>query len=532
MVEAIRSILATEASRLAKCYPLAAAQIQHLNIHQSYRPSMTATQALNEHVSNWLDQVNAQAKLLNLRGSEGEILITREASPNGGEPKIVAKFKFGTNYALLGSITRHKHDGIVFRNLASVIPPSALVLGATSKAGDADSIGAHGEGFKTAVNRLVGLGYRVQYETHGETWSFAHNNQYLTVHRQPNPANLRKLDTIMTITHESENVLACWDDNRFLCLNDWYIKPGERADHMFTLIGDGLKIEVLTDPNHHGELFSNGILVSTEKANYTGPFGFNFRGKSMTPGRDRNSFTRSQLLHAFNNVFKYLTRPMLVRAMLILNQGTLFYDLICVAKHNKWPWISDFVAEVRRQNWYPCKDEKDAKFMKDTFNQTTHVVSTNYAELLIHTDGFLPPKEEGLRRFQEHATCESPQFANQIECIVKVLDPTYLTIKYLKSPWSITCCWNREKATVYINLTACTLPNESGLRTVAFALEMSVPGQFDHATRYEKSIQVQKVLYEEEVGQKRPVDVVILDEVPAKRQRALACKPHCAIHCQ
>jgi hypothetical protein len=530
MTDAIKNILGEEALRLMKLHPLVGIQNLPLNIHESYRPNMTATQALNEHVANWIDQVNAQARFLNMHNIAGNILITREASQNGAEPTIVAKF--GPNYLPLGTIQRHKHNGIVFHNRASVIGPGALLLGGTHKTGDADSIGAHGEGFKTAVNRLVALGYVVQYQTHGETWNFSHEKCNLFVKRFSNPTNYERLETMMTIVHESENVLACWDDSRFLCLAEWYIKPGERAGHMFTLNGDGLKIEVLIDPNHHGELFSNGILVSTEKRNYTGPYGFNFRGKSMTPGRDRNSFTRSQLLHAFNNVFKHLSHAMVVRALEMVKEGTLFYDLICVAKHNKWSWISAFVTEARRRNWYPCKDEKDAKFMQDYFNQPTIVVTDNYAELLIHAGGFLPPKEEALRRFHEHPSCETPQFSNQIDRILKILEPTYLHIKYVKSHWKLPCCWNRENATVNINLTACTLPNENILNTVAFALESSAPGHFDYATRYEKAKQVQQVLLEERAEPKRVAAVVVLDEVPAKRQRSRACKPHCAIHCQ
>jgi len=527
MAEPIKAALHVEAHRLMTQDVLTEAKAINLNVHQNYRPAMTLTEAINEHVSNWMDQVVTQTRLLNQIGIQGNLLITREASKKLGESRIVAKF--GPSYFKLGSIQRHKEEGICFRNRESVILPSALALGVTSKAGEPESIGMHGEGFKTAVNRLLRDGYHVEYLTHAERWWFEHRNQFLHANRYKNTR--KPYDTVIRISHEEENVLKIWDDDRFLCLADWYVQRAERAAHMFTLPGEGLEIEVLLDAKYHGELYANGILVNSEGEDFTGPYGFNFRGKAMTPGRDRKTLSRAQLFNAFNNVLRRLSKTNMDRAYEMLKEGTFFYDFIMIARKRKQLWIGHFLEKINRQGVYPCRDEKDAALMLRWFQQRSGVVSVNHAALLIHGAWFLPAKLERVRRFRGLGPCAAPKEAALIQRMVKIIQPAECAVKYVQSAWKLPVCWDKDNAAVYVNLAACTVPGEDLMRTVITVLMLNDPTNPDFPEQIRKNKLLCDVLVEKAPAKKRAAAVVVLDAVPAKRQRDILCSGTCSFHC-
>lgn len=69
----------------------------------------------------------------------------------------------------VGSVDASSRDALVFRQRFAVLHPRHLAL-ASVKSGSA--VGAHGEGFKVAINFLLQRGYRVTYTMDGQRWEF------------------------------------------------------------------------------------------------------------------------------------------------------------------------------------------------------------------------------------------------------------------------------------------------------------------------------------------------------------------------
>jgi len=455
----IAAILRLESSRLMQQEMLEPDESveRALNLHAEYRPSFSENEAVKEHTSNWIDQINAQACLLNQHGMEGNVLYAREPARDGGFPTIVAKF--GPTYFKLGTIKRDKWNGIEYRNRESVILPASLELGVTNKAHLPDSIGAHGEGFKVGVNRLLRSGYNVTYQTHGEDWKFEHRDQSLWVTRSKleNVKSKTFFDTVITISHNDRDTLLLLEDKNFLCLTDSYAVRAERANYMFTLSGDNdVAIEVLLDPRHHGDIYANGVFISRYHPSYTGNFGFNFRGKAAIPGRDRNHLSRTQLLHAFTSVLNRLARlvrPDVDRVLNMLAEGSLFDDVIRTSIARQAPWVSFFVKHVRQQKWYPCETERDARNIRRWFREEARVVTKNQALLLIHADGFPSAQEERNRRFAQLPECDEAEVVHLRNPVIQattVIAERELAVHFVRVNWNISILYNAQH--IYINL--------------------------------------------------------------------------------
>ena len=136
----------------------------HLNMHANYLRNWRPEQGFRELVSNWLDQLNTQSQLLNAHNHQDKVVFSAKS---GDSRNINAEF----GGIVIGKIivTDSKIELI---NLWSSIPPSALELGCTSKNGQDDSIGVHGEGLKGGANCLLRAEFKVLYKTHGEEWTF------------------------------------------------------------------------------------------------------------------------------------------------------------------------------------------------------------------------------------------------------------------------------------------------------------------------------------------------------------------------
>lgn len=563
----IGSILRLESSRLMQQERLEPGRFQEraLNLHAEYRPSFTDNEAVKEHTSNWADQINAQARLLNQHGIEGNVLFTREPSPDGGLPTIVAKF--GPGHFLLGTIKRDKWKGIEFRNRESVILPASLELGATSKARLPDSIGAHGEGFKVGVNRLLRSGYNVTYHTHGEDWKFEHRDQSLCVTRSrlENTKSKKFYDTVITISHDNQDTLLLWEEKTFLCLTEWYTVRAERANYMFALSGDNdLSVEVLLDPQHHGNLYANGVFISRYHPSYTGKFGFNFRGKAMTPGRDRNSLTRSQLLHAFTSVLNRLARlvrPDVDRVLNLLAEGSLFHDVIKTSLARQAPWVSFFVKHVRQQKWYPCKTERDARNIRRWFKEEARVVTDNQALLFIHADGFLPAQKERNRRFGKLPQCNEADVVNLRKPVTQataVIVEKELPVHFVRVNWNLGVVIFKAQG-IYINLhffEQAKQTSDDSMMTLIFRCmlwQWADPSDTDYAEVERKRALLNDIRYQFEMRQPQVPELLELEsannpkkrkvpsaEPAAKRQVRLrdlgdadeGCAGSCPLHCQ
>lgn len=86
------------------------------------------------------------------RGLAGHIALSREGVP-------------------VGSVDASTPDVLIFRQRFAVLQPRHLAL-ASVKSGNA--VGAHGEGFKVAINFLLKRGFTVTYTMDGQCWHFEH----------------------------------------------------------------------------------------------------------------------------------------------------------------------------------------------------------------------------------------------------------------------------------------------------------------------------------------------------------------------
>lgn len=73
----------------------------------------------------------------------------------------------------VGSIDASAPDTLIFRQRFAALQPTHLLL-ASSKG--SSSAGAHGEGFKVAINFLLRHGFSVTYAMDGQRWSFVHRS--------------------------------------------------------------------------------------------------------------------------------------------------------------------------------------------------------------------------------------------------------------------------------------------------------------------------------------------------------------------
>jgi len=156
------------------------------------------------------------------------------------------------------------------------LDPSTLVLGSTSKANDAHSIGSFGEGYKIALLVLTRLGYPVAIFNNGLLWEpgFEHSEMFgcevLTIEEKEWECSGLRID-ILGLDYD-DDIHAIRDS----CL------------HMQDQFGEGDVIEVpqgriLLD--RKGELYVNGLYVNKTEAEY----GYDVKPEFLALERDRQT---------------------------------------------------------------------------------------------------------------------------------------------------------------------------------------------------------------------------------------------------
>lgn len=180
------------------------------------------------------------------------------------------------------------------------IPVKSLLLGATSKADDSESIGKFGEGLKLALLVLTREGYDVSFNNYGDEWtanmeySDTYETECLTVYIEE--GNLKNQDCVSilvrNVSKEDINIL-----------HEKYREP-EEATAIVSSRGKALYPEEYYQYEDDQEyrnnverdfcnVFVNGLFVSQVNGNYY--FDYNFKPSSIKLDRDRGTVDNFEL---------------------------------------------------------------------------------------------------------------------------------------------------------------------------------------------------------------------------------------------
>ncbi|KAH7377556.1 hypothetical protein BKA64DRAFT_254172 [Cadophora sp. MPI-SDFR-AT-0126] len=135
---------------------------QPLGLARNYVPRWKPVHAIREFYQNWKDAIVETAGLQQhdfeplVKGFEKDVYIVEARHPTTGK--------------LLGFI-RFKDGVLEFTNFGAQLSRRALEIGETSKWGNREAAGTHGEGFKVGSLVMVREGYRVQYEASKFRWT-------------------------------------------------------------------------------------------------------------------------------------------------------------------------------------------------------------------------------------------------------------------------------------------------------------------------------------------------------------------------
>lgn len=169
-------------------------------------------------------------------------------------------------------------------NKTSVLPLSSLLMGSTTKRGNGDTIGQHGEGYKIAILILLRLGKEVTFYNYGnrEVWttrlikSRKFNNALIpeiNVTSKPVWSKVPSHDLIIEVKGITpEEYTSCVENNLHL---------QEGVESLQTVTDRG---RVLTDEKYKGKLFVNGLYVGW---NPKFLYGYDVPPSSIKLDRDR-----------------------------------------------------------------------------------------------------------------------------------------------------------------------------------------------------------------------------------------------------
>jgi hypothetical protein len=191
-----------------------------------------------------------------------------------------------------------ENNRLEISNMDSVLEPKSLLLGATTKAGDKDTIGQFGEGYKLGALACIRAGYPVVFLNHGanENWT-------------PHFIKSRRFgSTILVFDVEHYNLIKRSGTPNLtiqisgISMSDW----SNLVDNVLQFQGEYEQIttkkgSILLDERHRGKVFVNGLFICELPKLY---YGYNIPARYIALNRDRNMVGEFDTKWATSEIWK------------------------------------------------------------------------------------------------------------------------------------------------------------------------------------------------------------------------------------
>ena len=184
----------------------------------------------------------------------------------------------------------------------SLLEKSSLLLGCSSKADDASTIGKFGEGYKLALLVLTRLGYKVK------VYNYAAKEVWV-----PKIIKSRRYGSDLLVIDVTKHIFTSVPDS-----NLTFMILGIQSEDIYTIRKrslfmhstydkyDTTKGEILLEDCHAGMLFVNGLYINTVKLDIATK-GYNFKPDVISLDRDRSLVSSFDLQWITSQMWKEIT---------------------------------------------------------------------------------------------------------------------------------------------------------------------------------------------------------------------------------
>lgn len=276
-----------------------------------------------------------------------------------------------------------ERETIKITNKCSILDRSSLLLGYSSKRDNEDTIGRHGDGYKSALLVLLRLGKNVKiYNYHKkEIWT-----PILDKSDKYNGESVLFIDIKKHIFKKVPNHNLTWEisgitENEMSLINEKYLGFHEIKDNE-KYYDKETKSTILLNEKYAGKVYVNGLFVQDVKNRFK--FGYDIAPKHLTLQRDRIALNVYELkMIAAKILYNYTENSeegSKVVSSLVESNADDIENLHCYFwghKRNLSTKIkNDFFNEYGK-NAYPVLNEKEASNMRSVFGSEIKPVVLN-----------------------------------------------------------------------------------------------------------------------------------------------------------
>lgn len=201
-------------------------------------------------------------------------------------------------------------ETLVLSNKESKLTKASLLLGSTTKSGDAKTIGNFGEGYKLALLVLARSGYDVRIYNYAlkETWI-------------PKIIKSRRYDSNLLVIDTTKSIFKKPNQNLTIEI------PNLAQSHIKLIMDSIMQFQqyrsygteygqILTEARHKGKLFVGGLFIQ-DKAELA--YGYNFNPSLVTLDRDRRLLQDWDIFYSTSRMWENLDTYEALKLKLVLD---------------------------------------------------------------------------------------------------------------------------------------------------------------------------------------------------------------------